>query len=362
MRWRLCLPALLLLFPVWPCVGREADGDDGRLLARAICAGQLKAVETFAALRHPDFDAPIEMDPRKSLRPLSLALTCLPSRQPQSLAGTGLAPAATAKDMLRLLLQLGANPTYQEADLGKQTPLHLLLAFPATEQAELLQLLLAYYADGDLALRDSAGQTPRELAENRASPVAKWLEKYQPTGLSDMNLRLQPFAYAAGVKSLTQLSQQEDLLAALTAGQLPVARKLLAAGVSPDLRLLEPLGEPLLHRLVQTGSQSAIELMLEFGANLRIKDFRQREVLHLAAEVATPELLRWLAAHGAEVNARDGEGETPLFAAIRAARSEQVEALLKLGADADLPNHAGRTARELAREQTGEIARLLGAD
>lgn len=51
--------------------------------------------------------------------------------------------------------------------------------------------------------------------------------------------------------------------------------------------------------------------------------------------------------HGADIDARDGEGATALLDAAAFNSPAMVEAILALGADAGLQNDAGQTAYDL---------------
>lgn len=59
--------------------------------------------------------------------------------------------------------------------------------------------------------------------------------------------------------------------------------------------------------------------------------------LHIAAKVGSVPAIRFLIAHGAEVDLRDSEGETPLHKAAFWAQPEAISALLDAGADINLP-------------------------
>lgn len=54
-------------------------------------------------------------------------------------------------------------------------------------------------------------------------------------------------------------------------------------------------------------------------------------------------ILRALLAHGADVNARDGDGETPLHWAVRDSRLDIVEILIEAHAELSVRDHEGRT-------------------
>lgn len=62
-----------------------------------------------------------------------------------------------------------------------------------------------------------------------------------------------------------------------------------------------------------------------------------RAALHMAAQSGSVPAIHFLLAHGAKVDLRNSEGETPLHEAAYAAHPEVIRALLDAGADINLP-------------------------
>ncbi|MDE0528569.1 MAG: ankyrin repeat domain-containing protein [Truepera sp.] len=94
---------------------------------------------------------------------------------------------------------------------------------------------------------------------------------------------------------------------------------------------------------------------LAAGAEVNARNWRGRTPLHLAAvSNDNPAVTTALLAAGAEVNARDGEGWTPLHLATWGAwgvdNPAVVVALLEAGADANARNNEGRTPWDYAQE------------
>ena len=70
--------------------------------------------------------------------------------------------------------------------------------------------------------------------------------------------------------------------------------------------------------------------------------------LAYALELEDTYLLRCLLESGANVNAKDADGDTPLMRAAALGQAEALHILLAAGADATLRNNTGQTALELA--------------
>lgn len=123
---------------------------------------------------------------------------------------------------------------------------------------------------------------------------------------------------------------------AATRNDLEIARTLLYAGAT--LRATTRLGgyTPL-HLASRAGNTEAAALLLEAGADPNAMTTTGVTAMHFAADSDASGVVETLAAHGADVNARDAFAErTPLmFAAVRGADAS-VRALIEAGADPSL--------------------------
>ena len=118
--------------------------------------------------------------------------------------------------------------------------------------------------------------------------------------------------------------------------------------------------------LIQDGNrQSALELIAE-GADVNAAQGDGTTPLHWAVYRIDTELTRSLLEHGADAAAINRYGASPVAEAVKAAHPGLVAMLLEAGADPESPNLDGQTALMLAaRSGSPDIARLLvehGAD
>ena len=115
------------------------------------------------------------------------------------------------------------------------------------------------------------------------------------------------------------------------------------------------------------GAAEVIREFLAKGADANYGDPEYRiTLLHNVAHYGHADATRVLIAAGAKVNAVNGEGNTPLFAAVHEGHNEIARMLLDAGAEVNIPNTFRFTALRAACEKNNpELVRLLlakGAD
>ena len=97
---------------------------------------------------------------------------------------------------------------------------------------------------------------------------------------------------------------------------------------------------------------AAVRLLVERGAdvNLSARNAMKVQPLHAAVGGRSLEAVQTLLAGGANVDARQQVGYTPLMGAAAAGREDILDVLLRHGADASLSSEDGKTAADVARE------------
>mmetsp|Transcript_5030 Transcript_5030/g.4950 ORF Transcript_5030/g.4950 Transcript_5030/m.4950 type:complete len:225 (-) Transcript_5030:27-701(-) len=85
-----------------------------------------------------------------------------------------------------------------------------------------------------------------------------------------------------------------------------------------------------------------------FDVNMQIDKRRKYTPLILASQLGKLEMVEYLISRGAELNARDYEGNTPLMIAVIHEQTDVIKALVSFGAKLDLKDNYGYTAVDKA--------------
>jgi len=154
----------------------------------------------------------------------------------------------------------------------------------------------------------------------------------------------------------------EELIMAVYTGTSREVKALLANGADPtatDGNLESALGIAALH-----GELGMTRLLVGYGADLDQRNVCGFTAFHLAAtslHSLAPKICNFLLDHGADVNASNSGGWTPLMMAVMEKEFHIARLLIEKGADATLTNGDGSRALDLLRPGKGAKAlrRLL---
>ena len=105
-----------------------------------------------------------------------------------------------------------------------------------------------------------------------------------------------------------------------------------------------------IHDAARNGDLAGVQAELDKGADLNAKDESGYTPLYGAVEKGHKEVVELLIAAGADVNVKDGEwGETPLHLAADKGHKEVAELLITAGADVNAKDGGGDTPLDAAR-------------
>ena len=241
--------------------------------------------------------------------------------------------AAFLGDVPRVTALLDSNPELVNAedpaeDFLPRTPLHHAVS---GGQLAVAELLLARGAD---VARHSRWLLTYAAVRNRLDLVQQLL--------------------AHGAEACESL-----VLGPLGAGKdQAIADALIAHGF--DLRR-RPMA--LEHSRADTGGGPAVvQALLEYGADPNDRGPDGRAALHLAAQSGNLDLIAVLLAYGADANAVDATGNTPLAATLRRKsqqRAAAIAALLAGGADPNVRMGSETPLHKVARDNDHALAKLL---
>ena len=150
--------------------------------------------------------------------------------------------------------------------------------------------------------------------------------------------------------------------------------KLLKSHGAPPKDINDPgdMGWPMLVYVCRGDNREHPEeilRLLELGADINVRNYKGKTGLHYAAKAGFLNVINLLIEKGADLDATDKNGETPLFDAIRSTIKDgekqraAIEVLLVKGANPNFKNGKGLTplqiAKRMRRTDAGRIVELL---
>ena len=245
------------------------------------------------------------------------------------------------------LINEGANVNFLNKADANNSPLMYAVV---QDDAAVAELLLNKGAE--LEQKNSRGETA--LAQSALSSRARMCKLLISRG-ADVNTTYwdgwTPIVIAARygnleiVKMLIDAGADKDynggkaIAKTLEFNQLAALKLLLDSGAKPNAGLV--------NWSIKKG-KDYIKLMLDHGAKVNLKDGNGETPLVCAAGGKDKSIVKLLLKHGAKVNLQSKDGTTALMKATQSGNFAIVEMLLKAGANPTIRNDKGETALDLA--------------
>ncbi|MDX1569429.1 MAG: ankyrin repeat domain-containing protein [Xanthomonadales bacterium] len=271
----------------------------------------------------------------------------------------------------RLLIDLGANPLKRDRD-GSTVVYHFVAGIygfkpgePHGEQLALLRDLLDLGIEPDAA--GPRGYTALSIAGERGliDVVEVLLEAGASVKMAPPMINPVTAAALAGQGEIAELLVRRggsiDWFAAVALGRTDLVGEALAA--EPELKdAREPRsGSCSLAIAIRHGHEDVAARLLEAGADPNGYAYQGRCLHEAVASLPSPELVKRLIRAGANINAGDGDWNTPLNFAARDDRMDIARLLLEEGADPNIATERGSTPLVFATsDDMRELIRAYG--
>jgi ankyrin repeat protein len=248
-----------------------------------------------------------------------------------------------------------------------RAPFLVVLALAASaaagEEKNTGEAFVVAIANSDLAAvkalveAGNPADTPIVYGESRETPLLKAAD----AGKTDIVKYL--ISKGANVNFRTRDFGRTPLMMAVSRGFDDVVEILLKAGADPKVR--DHTGDTAFALAALEGQYEIAEVLLKAGEDVNGSDDSGNTWLTSCGTTGNPTCMRWLVAHGADVNKVSGlqyGGSTALTSAAMVGNAESVRTLLELGANPHLKMKDGGTALSHAQEsKNAEVVALVQA-
>lgn len=208
-----------------------------------------------------------------------------------------------------------------------------------------------------------SGATAEIAAAVEADPTL--VEARDPQGVSPLLWSVYAGQPMVRDYLLTQLATRGmvlDIFEAAAVGDVLRLEDILAADPGA-VHAFSGDGWTALHLAAAFGTPQAVDMLIQHGAQIDAvaKNPQRNQALHAALSLSrNAQTVKLLLAHGADPNAIQVAGFTPLFSAAAANRLDLAEMLIESGARARHRSDHDKTAADFARERGyGELADWL---
>ena len=115
-------------------------------------------------------------------------------------------------------------------------------------------------------------------------------------------------------------------------------------------------GETALHIVTARRDMTWLRYLVGKGANVNVRDGRGQSPLQLATNLGWADGVEFLVANKADLDQANNTGETPLISAVHRRNTQLIRILLAGGANPDRADNSGRSARDYAKLEGADSA------
>lgn len=163
-------------------------------------------------------------------------------------------------------------------------------------------------------------------------------------------------ALSAAAPALAQFSESYKFLEAVRKKEGEKVTQALADPAQTVINTRDiTSGETALHIVTNRRDLTWMQFLIGKGANVNARDVKGMTPLVSAVNANFVEGVELLLAKGARLNDSNNAGETPLITAVHNRNVPVMRLLLKAGADPDRADNSGRTAKDYARLGGGSL-------
>ena len=165
------------------------------------------------------------------------------------------------------------------------------------------------------------------------------------------------FLIAEAYPEVTERSLKSFLEYTIESRREDILENFIDAGLDINAHLFSE-GVTLLHLAAIVGELLIMQLLVDNGAQIDVRDDEDKTPLFDAVYTGSRDIVQLLLKSGADPNARDDNGQTPLHAATTGCR-DVVQLLFDYGADPNARDDKGRTPLHAAATGCRDVVQLL---